>query len=196
MQVIRLTFDRTSRRNWVSFIPLLGLLGSLAICGCQQEPVSDPKVPVADETADNATDSSGPDEREELPPLIVEAPGEPPEGMVWIPGGTFSMGDPESGSGDDRYLHRVELDGFYMDATEITNRQFKSFIDATGYVTIAERTPKAEDFAGQVEDISQIPKENLVPGSICFNANFDRSTLRRDHPLWTYQVWMYTKGAC
>ena len=83
-----------------------------------------------------------------------------------------------------------------MDATEITNRQFKSFIDATGYVTIAERTPKAEDFAGQVEDISQIPKENLVPGSICFNANFDRSTLRRDHPLWTYQVWMYTKGAC
>lgn len=114
--------------------------------------------------------------------------------MVWIPGGTFSMGS-EGGPPDETPIHAVTLDGFYMDKTEVTNAEFQKFVDATGYTTMAERTPKREDFIGQVPDVNAIPAENLVPGSLCFNEEFDRGTLTRDHPLWPYQVWKYVKGA-
>ena len=57
---------------------------------------------------------------------------------------------------DSRPVHRVSVDGFWMDATEVTNEQFAAFVKATGYVTVAERTPRAEDFPGA-------PPENLVP---------------------------------
>jgi formylglycine-generating enzyme required for sulfatase activity len=76
--------------------------------------------------------------------------------MVWIPGGEFSMGAEEppgmhdpvgmQATTDSRPLHRVYVDGFWMDATEVTNAQFASFVKATGYVTVAERKPRAEDF--------------------------------------------------
>ena len=79
-----------------------------------------------------------------------------PAGMVWIPGGEFSMGaqDPPDmndivgmqATTDSRPIHRVYVDGFWMDATEVTNEQFAAFVKATGYVTVAERTPRAEDF--------------------------------------------------
>src|SRR5262249_18582616 len=97
-------------------------------------------------------------------------PGETPEGMVWIPGGEFLMGceDPRScpcggpdAMKDARPIHRVYVDGFWMDKTEVTNEQFAKFVDATGYLTIAERTPKAEEFPGA-------PPENLVAGSTVF----------------------------
>jgi len=95
--------------------------------------------------------------------------GPTPEGMVWIPGGEFSMGaqDPTDmhdavgmqATTDSRPVHRVFVDGFWMDATEVTNEQFALFVKATGYVTVAEQTPRAEDFPGA-------PPENLVPGSM------------------------------
>jgi formylglycine-generating enzyme required for sulfatase activity len=99
----------------------------------------------------------------------ASAPGAAPEGMVWIPGGEFSMGaaDPtgpdqnEVGMhaiDDARPIHRVYVDGFWMDKTEVTNRQFAALVNATGYVTVAERTPRAEDFPGA-------PRENLVAGA-------------------------------
>ena len=96
------------------------------------------------------------------------APGSVPEGMVWIPGGEFSMGanDPPDmdevgmkATEDARPIHRVYVDGFYMDKTDVTNAQFATFVKATNYVTVAERTPKAEDFPGA-------PPENLVAGSV------------------------------
>ena len=49
---------------------------------------------------------------------------------------------------DSRPIHRVFVDGFWMDATEVTNEQFARFVKATGYVTVAERTPRPEDFPG------------------------------------------------
>jgi formylglycine-generating enzyme required for sulfatase activity len=75
--------------------------------------------------------------------------------MVWIPGGEFTMGceDPRScpcggpdAMADARPLHRVYVDGFWMDRTEVTNEQFAAFVKATGYVTVAEREPRQEDF--------------------------------------------------
>ncbi len=128
------------------------------------------------------------------PARFVKAPGPAPEGMVWIPGGTAVLGD-DAGPPDERPAHPVTVDGFWMDRTEVTNAAFKKFVDATGYVTIAERTPKREDFKGQVPDINAVPAENLVAGSICFNPNFDRQALTKDHPLWPLAVWKYVKGA-
>src|SRR5688572_24082185 len=60
------------------------------------------------------------------------------EGMVWIPGGEFTMGSTDSlARPDERPLHRVRVDGFWIDLTEVTNAQFRAFTDATGYKTVA-----------------------------------------------------------
>src|SRR5262245_52964355 len=120
------------------------------------------------------------------------APAPAPEGMAWIPGGEFSMGanDPPDmddvgmqATRDSRPIHRVYVDGFFMDRTDVTNAQFAAFVKATGYVTIAERTPRAEDFPGA-------PKENLVAGSVVFAAPSHPVPLN-DHFQW----WTYIKGA-
>jgi len=58
----------------------------------------------------------------------VNAPGPAPEGMVWIPGGEFSMGSENAEMRDARPFHRVAIDGFWMDATEVTNEQFEKFV--------------------------------------------------------------------
>ncbi len=134
------------------------------------------------------------DDRTEAETLIVDEPAPAPEGMAWIPGGTFEMGN-NDGPPDESPRHSVSLDGFWMDATEVTNAQFQQFVDATGYVTIAETTPKREDFIDQLPDVSVIPEENLVASSICFNKEFDREALRTDFALWPYQVWQAVKGA-
>jgi formylglycine-generating enzyme len=144
---------------------------------------------------DPPTDVS-PDLKPSAPPVaqFVKPLGPAPEGMVWIPGGTAVMGD-DDGPPDERPAHSVTLDGFWMDRTDVTNAAFQKFADATGYRTIAERTPKREDFKGLVDDVNEIPAENLVAGSICFNPKFDRKTLTKDQPLWPLQVWKYVKGA-
>ena len=125
-------------------------------------------------------------------PGSAAAPGEPPKGMVWIPGGEFSMGaQDEPGAGDvgmratddARPIHRVRVDGFWMDTTVVTNDQFAEFVKATGYVTIAERTPTAEQFP-------DAPKENLVAGSVVF-APPDHPVPLNDHFQW----WRYVPGA-
>lgn len=79
------------------------------------------------------------------------------EGMVLIPGGTFSMGGDaglmEGGSQSHRSaypIHEVAVDDFWMDATEVTNREFAAFVEATGYVTFAER-PLPDDVVANLE---------------------------------------------
>ena len=120
------------------------------------------------------------------------APGPVPAGMAWIPGGEFSMGavDPPGmddvgmqATHDSRPVHRVYVDGFYMDKTDVTNAQFAKFVKATGYVTIAEKKPRAEDYP-------DAPPEKLVAGSVVFTAP--------DHPVplnYHLQWWSYVAGA-
>jgi len=119
--------------------------------------------------------------------------------MVWIPGGTFRMGNPSpaDSQADEIPVHEVTLDGFWMDETEVTNRQFKAFVDATGYVTVAEKRIDREDMRGQVpeEQLAAIPDEALDPSSICFNSGFDPSTIDKSDPRWPYSVWRVVKGA-
>jgi formylglycine-generating enzyme required for sulfatase activity len=112
--------------------------------------------------------------------------------MVWIPGGEFSMGvenpsdDPALGPDpmdDARPIHRVSVDGFWMDRTAVTNEQFERFVRATGYVTVAERTPTAAEFPGA-------PPENLFAGSTVFTAP--------SHPVpldSQFRWWSYVRGA-
>ena len=69
--------------------------------------------------------------------------GPTPEGMVWVPGGTFWMGCEGCGMPDALPVHQVAVDGFWMDETPVTNEQFSKFVNATGYVTVAERVPDA-----------------------------------------------------
>jgi formylglycine-generating enzyme required for sulfatase activity len=65
--------------------------------------------------------------------------------MAWVPGGTFAMGS-DSHYPEEAPVHRVTVGGFWMDRTPVTNRQFRAFVEATGYVTFAEIAPKAEDY--------------------------------------------------
>ena len=120
------------------------------------------------------------------------APATAPRGMAWIPGGEFSMGamDPPAtnevgmhAAVDARPIHRVYVDGFWMDKTDVTNEEFARFVKATHYVTIAERTPTAEEFPGA-------RPENLVAGGVVFTAP--------DHPVQLnnhFQWWSYVPGA-
>jgi sulfatase modifying factor 1 len=122
----------------------------------------------------------------------MSAPESAPEGMVWIPGGEFSMGaaDPpgmdEIGmklTSDSRPIHRAYVDGFWMDKTVVTNGQFASFVKATGYVTVAERRPRREDFP-------DTPPDNLVSGSAVFSPP-EHGVSLNDYFQW----WRYVPGA-
>ena len=67
--------------------------------------------------------------------------------MVWIPGGTFRMGSDQHYP-EEAPVHRVTVDGFWIDRTPVTNRQFKEFVKATGHVTFAEIAPDPKDYPG------------------------------------------------
>src|SRR6187455_1520348 len=69
-----------------------------------------------------------------------------PEGMVFIPAGTFTMGGDDPRTPDAQPLHPVTLDAFFIDATPVTNAQFRKFVDATKYVTVSERKPDPKDY--------------------------------------------------
>lgn len=135
------------------------------------------------------------DARAGFAPTILNttaAPSPAPEGMVWIPGGEFSMGsDSESESlcgmpgttRDAQPIHRVSVDGFWMDSTEVTNEQFARFVEATGYITVAEQKPTQAEFP-------TAPPENLIAGSTVFTPT------ETPVPFDNYfQWWNYVAGA-
>jgi formylglycine-generating enzyme len=82
------------------------------------------------------------------------------KGMRWIGGGTFIMGS-DRHYPEERPAHPVRIDGFWLDDTPVTNRKFREFVRATGYVTTAERTPDPRDYPGA-------RKEMLRAGSLVF----------------------------
>ncbi|HJO15311.1 MAG TPA: formylglycine-generating enzyme family protein [Phycisphaerales bacterium] len=94
----------------------------------------------------------------------------PPSGMVWVPGGSFTMGsDHRAARVDEQPPHRVQVDGFWMDETEVTNAQFRAFVDATRYVTTAQRPIVWAELAAQLPPgTPKPPDDQLVPGSAVF----------------------------
>jgi formylglycine-generating enzyme required for sulfatase activity len=122
----------------------------------------------------------------------VSEPASAPDGMAWIPGGEFSMGAQDApdmnvvamhATTDSRPIHRVYVDAFWMDKSDVTNEDFAKFVKATSYVTVAERAPRAEDFP-------TAPPENLVAGSVVFSPT-EHAVPLNDHFQW----WSYVKGA-
>jgi formylglycine-generating enzyme required for sulfatase activity len=79
---------------------------------------------------------------------------------VRLPGGVFTMGSADHYP-EEAPPHRVRVDAFAIDATQVTNQQFAAFVSATGYRTVAERPLRPEDYP-------DAPPENLVPGSLVF----------------------------
>lgn len=106
-------------------------------------------------------------------------PGPPPaKDMVWIPGGTFQMGS------DDYYPEEAparpaSVDGFWIDARPVTTAQFRRFVKATGYVTVAERPPDPALYPGA-------PPEALVPGSSVFVPPTHPVDLRNAYNWWAF----------
>lgn len=115
-----------------------------------------------------------------------------PEGMVWIPAGESTMGwDGPEARYDERPAHRVHVDGFWIDATEVTNAQFRTFVEATGYRTTAERPVDWDEMKEQVAPgTPKPPEELLVPGALVFTSP-ERPTELDDVGGW----WAWTTGA-
>jgi formylglycine-generating enzyme required for sulfatase activity len=114
-------------------------------------------------------------------------------GMVWIPGGRFVMGSdhPRWARPDERPPHPVQVDGFWMDETEVTNVMFRAFVDDTGYVTTAEIAPDWEVLKTQVPPGTPKPDDALlVPASLVFTAP-DRPVSLNNPGAW----WSWVPGA-
>ena len=124
--------------------------------------------------------------------LTNRAPQAPP-GMVFIPGGEFEMGTSgETTHRNEQPAHRVRIDAFYMDETEVTNEQFRRFVEATGYVTTAERVPSWEEMKQSLPPgTPKPPAEKLVPGALVFTPPAE-AVPTNDPGRW----WTWTPGAC
>ena len=116
-------------------------------------------------------------------------------GMVWISGGIYDMG---ASDGDRMALphekpkHTVKVDGFYMDETEVTNAQFSKFIEATNYITTAERPVDWELIKQQLPPGTPKPHDSLLlPGSLLFKKTKESVPNLYDFSQW----WRWTNGA-
>jgi formylglycine-generating enzyme len=123
---------------------------------------------------------------------FVQASNRLREGMVWIEGGTFTMGSStEEGRSDEFPRHQVKVDGFWMEATEVTNAQFQQFVQATGYITTAEKAPDWNELQKQLPSGTPKPDDSLlVAASLVFMPLTQPVTLN-DASKW----WSWTKGA-
>ncbi len=111
-------------------------------------------------------------------------PGAPPaKDMVWVPTGDYLMGSDDFYP-EERPIHRVHVDGFWMDTHLVTNAEFRRFVKATGHVTVAEQPPDPTDYPGADPEL-------LVPGSLVFRPTSGPVDLR-DWRNW----WSWVPGAC
>jgi formylglycine-generating enzyme required for sulfatase activity len=105
----------------------------------------------------------------------------PHPGMIWVPGGSFDLGDTvyvEEGP-----VRRTAVAGFWMDRTEVTNDEFADFVKATGYVTVAEREVDVKAHPGLSADLRR-------PGAVVFTMPHDLRV-----PVDLAQWWRYLPGA-
>jgi sulfatase modifying factor 1 len=99
--------------------------------------------------------------------------------MRLVPGGTFRMGS-DKHYPEEAPVHRVTVDGFWMDRTPVTNRQFREFVEATGYVTFAEIAPDTKDYPGALPHM-------LKAGSLVFNPPERPVDLRNFANWWSFK---------
>ena len=118
-----------------------------------------------------------------------------PEGMVWVSSKSFTKG----GKAGDNYAmerefpsHEVYVDGFFIDITEVTNKQFKKFVQETGYITIAEREIKWDEIKKNLPPNTPKPADSVLqPGSLIFNKEIKEVGNMGDYFQW----WKWKIGA-
>jgi formylglycine-generating enzyme len=128
--------------------------------------------------------------------LIIHKPAylKTPNGMVWIPGNTFSQGANDKDQmalPHEKPGHPVEVDGFFIDITEVTNAQFKKFVEATGYITTAEKPVDWEEMKKTLPEGTPKPCDSiLAPGSLTFNKNVKQVNDYNNYGQW----WNWNSG--
>jgi formylglycine-generating enzyme required for sulfatase activity len=120
-----------------------------------------------------------PDTVAQVRPQIAASEMLRPAQMVWIPGGTFRMGS-DKHYPEEAPAHRVTVDGFWVDRTPTTNREFRKFVKATGYVTFAEIVPEAKDYPGALPHM-------LRAGSLVFTPPKQPIDLRDWSQWWNFK---------
>ena len=105
-----------------------------------------------------------------------------PENMVFIDGGGFMMGS-DKFYPEEKPVHKVTVDGFWMDKYPVTNKEYYVFVSATNYLTASERPLVQADFPG-------VPAEDLAPGSMVFQKRNEAVDLK-NYTNW----WQWVKGA-
>ncbi|TDW52612.1 formylglycine-generating enzyme required for sulfatase activity [Flavobacterium sp. 270] len=160
------------------------------------------KTPKEKVTAMNCAETPTVSGESEFKPTIVNktaSPSKAPKGMVWIPGGEFSMGSNVEDESlcsikgvtkDAAPIHRVYVDGYFMDQTEVTNEEYAAFVKATGYITVAEQKPTKEEFPTANE-------EDLITGSVIFTPTDSAVNLNNFLQWWSYvggTDWKHPEG--
>ncbi|KQC33354.1 sulfatase [Nonlabens sp. YIK11] len=172
-----MTFNNyRSRKSLIKLVVIATLLFSVTACKKSAEVMND--------APDDAT--------------IVEvekAPFEAPEGMVWVPGKTFTMGAKDSDAmamPREKPSHEVRVDGFFMDATEVTNDEFSAFAKATQYKTVAERPIDWEQMKKELPEGTPKPADSILqPGSLVFNKDVEGVVDMNNYAQW----WKWKIGA-
>lgn len=127
--------------------------------------------------------------------LIIPDDIKIPRGMVWIPGAIFKKGavpQDKMAMSHEKPSHSVAVDGFFMDITEVTNAEFKKFVDETGYITIAEREVDWEEMKKQLPEGTPRPHDSILkPGSLTFKKTKEPVPNIYDFSQW----WQWTRGA-
>ena len=120
---------------------------------------------------------------------------EAPKGMVWVEGKTYVKGAKNNdiyAMNREKPSHEVYIDGFFIDATEITNNQFKKFVDETAYITIAEREIDWEEMKKSLPFGTPKPHDSILqPGSLIFNDQIKTVENMENYFQW----WKWQKGA-
>ena len=114
------------------------------------------------------------------------------EGMVWVAGGSFLMGaDNEQGRRDEYPKHKVKVNGFFMDMTEVTNEQFAAFVKATGYITTAEKNVNWEELKKQLPAGTPRPAPELLKAASLVFVPTTVPVDLQDYSQW----WEWRHGA-
>lgn len=125
-----------------------------------------------------------------------------PKGMIWIEGKTFLQGAKTTDKfamAREKPAHEVTVDGFFIDVTEVTNKQFKAFVKATKYITIAERDIDWEEMKKQLPQGTPKPHDSILqPGSLIFNKNVNAVVnMNNYYQWWTWKIganWKHPEG--
>ena len=178
---------RSSRTNRQCFFVGRILLIALGICGIAQNRAKGiQSAPQSSAHCDagvsrHSLHAASLVEASDISASTKAEPNSSPDRMVWIPGGQFWMGTDHME--DAQPVHEVEVKGFWIDRTDVTNEEFARFVKATGYVTIAERPLDPKQFPN-------LAPEDLAPGSVVFTPPAGPVSL--DNPLaW----WRFVRGA-